>query len=125
MIDRNIGKYGKFVRNTKINQRKLTSCLIGTADNKFQIVISTPRSREIFINCLISCGIGSSKREQVTLRIYEKFGNTLIDGLRGGGWFAPILVRKGDYFLILCERLFQSLITVIMTKTVLRSPVNR
>ena len=60
--DRNIGKYGKFVRNTKINQRKSTSCLIGTADNKFEIVISTPRSREIFINCLISCGIGSFKR---------------------------------------------------------------
>ena len=36
--DRNIGK---FVRNTKINQRKLTSCLIGTADNKFEIVILT------------------------------------------------------------------------------------
>ena len=60
--DRNIGKYGKFVRNTKINQRKLTSCLIGTANNKFQIVISTPRSKEIFINCLISCGIGSFNR---------------------------------------------------------------
>ena len=59
--DKNIGKYGKFVRNTKINQRKLPSCLIGTADNKFQIVISTPRSREIFINCLISRGIGSLK----------------------------------------------------------------
>ena len=59
---KNVGKYGKFVRNTKINQRKLTSCLIGTADNKFQIVISTSRSREIFINCLISCGIGSFKR---------------------------------------------------------------
>ena len=44
--NRDIGKYGKFVRNTKINQRKLTSCLIGTADNKFQIVISTPRSRD-------------------------------------------------------------------------------
>ena len=60
--DGNIGKYRKFVRNAKINQRKLTSCLIGTADNKFQIVISTPRSREIFINCLISCGIGSFER---------------------------------------------------------------
>ena len=59
--DRNIGKYGKFVRNTKINQRKLTSCL-GTADNNYQIVISTPRSREIFINCLITCGIGSFRR---------------------------------------------------------------
>ena len=55
-------EYGKFVRNTKINQRKLTSCLIGTADNKFEIVISTLRSREIFIDCLISCGIGSFKR---------------------------------------------------------------
>ena len=26
----------------------------------------------------------------------------------GGGWFAPILVRKGDYFLILCKKLFQN-----------------
>ena len=60
--DRNIGKYGKFVRNTKINQRKLTNCLIGTADNKFQSVISIPRSKDIFLNCLISCGIGSFKR---------------------------------------------------------------
>ena len=30
--------------------------------NKFQIVISATRSREIFINCLISCGIGSFKK---------------------------------------------------------------
>ena len=45
-----------------------------------------------------------------TLRTYEKFGNTLLHGLGGGGggeWFAPILVRKGDYFLILCKKLFQ------------------
>ena len=60
--DRNMGKYGKFVRNTEISQRKFTSCLIGTADNIFQIVILTPRSKEIFINCLISCDIGSFKR---------------------------------------------------------------
>ena len=39
------------------------------------------------------------------LRTYEKFGNTLFDGLPG--WFAPILVTKGDYFLILCKKLFQ------------------
>ena len=26
----------------------------------------------------------------------------------GGGWFAAILVRKGDYFLILCKKLFQN-----------------
>ena len=26
----------------------------------------------------------------------------------GGGWFAPILVRKGDYFLILCKKIFQN-----------------
>ena len=52
-----------------------------------------------------------------TLRTYEKFGNTL--------WFAPILVRKGDYFLILCENYSKILITVIMTKAVLRSTVNR
>ena len=57
------------------------------------------------------------------LRTYEKFGNTLFDGLPG--WFAPILVTKGDYLLILCKKLFQNLITVIMSKTVLRSPVNR
>ena len=40
------------------------------------------------------------------LRTYEKFGNTLLDGLGGGGGrFAPILVRKGDYFLILCKKI--------------------
>ena len=106
--DKNIGKYGKFVRNTKINQRKLPSCFIGTTDNKFEIVISSPRSREIFINCLISCGIGTKVTGNSTLRTWEKFGNTLFDGLRGGRWFAPILVRKGDYFLILCKKLFQN-----------------
>ena len=37
----------------KIHERKLTSCLIGTDDNKSQIVMSTPRSREIFINCYL------------------------------------------------------------------------
>ena len=26
----------------------------------------------------------------------------------GGRGFAPILVRKGDYFLILCQKLFQN-----------------
>ena len=52
-----------------------------------------------------------------TLRTYEKFGNT--------PWFAPILERKGDYFLILCKNYSKILITVIMTKTVLRSTVNR
>ena len=36
-------------RNKKIYQRKLISCLIGTANNKSQIVTSTPRSRKIFI----------------------------------------------------------------------------
>ena len=47
----------------------------------------------------------------------KMFGNTL--------WFAPILVRKDDYFLILCKNYSKILITVIMTKTVLRSTVNR
>ena len=52
----NLFNNSSFVSRTqKIQQRKLTSCFIGTADNKFQIVILTPRSREIFINCLISC----------------------------------------------------------------------
>ena len=36
------------------------------------------------------------------LRTYQKFGNTLLDGLRG--WFAPILVTKGDCFLNLCKK---------------------
>ena len=86
--DRNIGKYGKFVGNTKLNQRKLTSFLIGTADNKFQIVISTSRSRRIFIK--LSDKLWHWKLQKVTgnstLRTYEKFGNMLLDGLgRGGG----------------------------------------
>ena len=66
--------------------------------------------REIFINCLISCGTNKyCKLQKVTgnsmLRTYEKFGNTLFDGFRG--WFAPVLVRKGDYVSILCKKLFQ------------------
>ena len=40
------------------------------------------------------------------LRTYEKFGNTLFDGLPG--WFASVLVKKGDYFLSLCKKLFQN-----------------
>ena len=35
---------------------KLISCLLGTANNKSQIVISTLRLKRIFVNCLISCG---------------------------------------------------------------------
>ena len=34
-----------------------------------------------------------------------------VGGWGGGGQeglFAPILVRKGDYFLILCKKLFQN-----------------
>ena len=37
-----------------------------------------------------------------------------------------LLVTKGDFFLILCKKNYSKiLITVIMTKAVLRSPVNR
>ena len=82
------------------------------------------------INCLISWHWKLQKvTGNSTLRTYEKFGNTLFNGLRGGGggvgWLAPILVRKGNYFLILCKNYSKLLITVIMAKTVLRSPVNR
>ena len=31
-------------------------------------------------------------------------------GGEGGGWFAPNIMRKGDYFLILCKKLFQNFI---------------
>ena len=77
------------------------------------------------MNRLISCGTSKYwKLQKVTgnsmLRTYEKFGNTLFDGL--WGWFAPILVTKGDYFLIIINY-SKILKTVIMTKTVLRSPV--
>ena len=59
-----------------------------------------------------------------TLRTYEKFGNTLLDGLPGG--FAPILVRNRRLFFNFMQKNYSKiLITVIMTKTVLRSPVNR
>ena len=37
------------------------------------------------------------------LRTYEKFGNTLFDGLPE--WFAPILVRKGDYFFNFVQKI--------------------
>ena len=59
------------------------------------------------------------------LRNYEKFGNAPFDGLPG--WFAPILVTKGDYFLILCKKLFQNFneCNYDQLKTFLRSPVNR
>ena len=40
------------------------------------------------------------------LRTYEKFENTLFDRLPG--WFAPILVEKGNYFLILSKKLFKN-----------------
>ena len=96
----NLFNNSSFVRNTKIHQRKLPSCLIGASDTKSQTVILTPRLREIFINCLISCGTNRYwKLQTVTgnsmLRTCEKFGNTLFDGLPE--WFAPILVMKGDY----------------------------
>ena len=51
------------------------------------------------------------------LGTYEKFGNTLFHGLPE--WFAPNLVTKVDYFLILWQKKYSKiLITVIMTKTV-------
>ena len=57
------------------------------------------------------------------LRTYEKFGNTLFDGLPG--WFAPFSDEMRLFFYFVQKNYSRILITVIMTKTVLRSPVNR
>ena len=97
---------------------------IGSPDGNPVNKLSYWNSRQQIPNCHINSEIKGNiyklfdklwhwKLQKVTgnsmLRTYEKFGNTLVDGLRGegggggDGWFVPILVRKGDYFLILCK----------------------
>ena len=64
-----------------------------------------------------------------TLRTYEKFGNTLLDGFGGGGGRGMVCSYFSEerrlFSNFVQKNYYKILLTVIMTKTVLRSPVNR